>query len=133
MAEYITEPLNFAGVNIEVVAGSFAPDTANAPTDLRGRGFTVVRTSAGLFTITFANKFAGCIAATVTLQQATAGDQILQIGTITNSKTATNTAQIRNWDISGAAVADIAANANNRINFCFIFKRDSILDGTGIT
>jgi len=122
-----------SGLNLEVVAGSFAPDSANAPTTLRGRGFTVVRTSAGLYTLTFENRFAGCVSATATLQLASADDKMAQIGTIANSKTSTNTAQIRVWDISGAAATDVAANANNRVNFCFIFKRDSSLDGTGIT
>lgn len=133
MAEYIQEELKMAGLNLEVVAGSFAPDTANAPTDVRGRGFTVAYTSTGTYTVTFVNKFAGCVAAVATLQLASADDKFAQMGTITNSKTATNTAVIRVLDASGAAVAQVAANAQNRVNFAFIFKRDSSLDGTGIT
>jgi hypothetical protein len=124
--------LKMAGNGIEIVAGSFAPDTANAPTALKGRGFTVARTSTGLFTVTLTNRFAGLVSMSLGLQLASGDDKILQIGTVTISHAAACTFQIRCWDISAAAVADIAANANNRVNFIAVLKRNDVVDGTGI-
>lgn len=107
-----------------VVSGSFAPDTANAPTDVRGVGFSVARTSTGLFTITFDSKYYQVNSATAALQLATGDDKVAQIGAYTApTATASGTLQIRVWDISGAAVADVAANANNRVNFSVTFQK----------
>ncbi len=99
------------------MVGSFAPNGSSAldATARKGLGWTVARTSTGLFTITFSDTFADLVAFECSLQLASAGDQYLQMGTLVN--TATPVVQIRVWDISSAAVADIAANANNRIHF----------------
>ncbi len=99
------------------LVGSFAPNgsSAVAATSRKGLGFTVARTSAGLFTITFTDTQADLVAFECQLQLATAGDQYLQMGTLVN--TTTPVVQIRVMDISGGAVADIAADANNRIHF----------------
>jgi len=103
-----------------LIAGSFAPDTANPPTGLLGVGFTVARSGTGEFTVTFATKFPSLIAGAATLELNSADDKFLQLGPYDSSA---GTLKIRNWDISGAAVADIAAHANNRVNFVCIFER----------
>lgn len=104
----------------KVLSGSFAPDTANAPTDLRGKGFSVARVSAGLFRITFEAKYVDLVAALAHLQLAAGADQFTQIGAYT---AANRTLDIRVWDRSGGAVADVAADANNRVNFrCYFTK-----------
>jgi len=109
---------------VKIVAGSFAPDTANAPTTVRGRGFTVARTSTGLFTVTLADTYPLLIAGDVSLQLAAGADLIVQLGAI--DVASAKTVQIRVWDISDGAVADIAANANNRINFVLVLKNSAI-------
>jgi hypothetical protein len=109
---------------VVIIAGSFAPDTANAPTTVRGDGFSVVRTSTGLFTITLQDKYSELVSAQCSLQLAAGDDKIVQVGA--TDVTSAKTIQIRVWDISGAAVADIAANANNRINFVLILKNTSV-------
>jgi hypothetical protein len=106
------------------VQGSFAPDTANAPTTVKGAGFSVARTSTGLFTITLQDKYQHLIAGSLTLQLASGDDKILQLGAV--DVVSAKTVQIRVWDISGGAVADIAANANNRINFLLILKNSTV-------
>jgi hypothetical protein len=106
------------------VQGSFAPDTANAPTTVRGSGFSVARTSTGLFTITLQDKYVSLLSAQVSLQLATGDDKMLQLGAI--DVISARTIQIRVWDISGGAVADIAANANNRINFLLLLKNSTV-------
>ncbi len=99
------------------LAGSFAPNgsSAIAATSRKGLGYTVAYTSTGLYTITFTDPQADLVAFECQLQLATGDDKFLQMGTLVN--TATPVIQIRCWDVSGAAVADIAANANNRIHF----------------
>lgn len=118
-------PYNVQGVTRAVVevSGSFAPDTADPPTDVRGDGFSVVRTSTGLFTLTLDKVFPVCISAVPGLQLAAADDKHVQIGVV---DLAAKTVQIRIMDVGGAAVADIAANANNRINFTLKFKNSGV-------
>lgn len=124
MANRIFSDLKALGKGFKVIAGSFAPNgsSAIAATSRKGPGWSVARTSAGLFTITFTDAYIDMVSATASLQLATAADRIVQIGTYDSSA---RTLQIRVWDISDAAVADVAADANNRINFCVVF-RDSL-------
>jgi len=103
-----------------LVAGSFAPAAAGAPTTLRGAGFSVARSAAGKFTITFDQLYKTLVSATATLQLATADDKACQVGTYT---AASKTLVISVWDDSDAALADVAANANNRVNFICVFER----------
>lgn len=107
-----------------LLQGSFAPAGSGAPTTVKGKGFSVARTSTGLFTLTLQDKYAHLIAGLVTLQLASGGDQIVQLGSVDVSSA--RTVQIRVWDISGAAVADISADANNRINFCLLLKNSTV-------
>lgn len=131
---FIMSQLKAPGLDLEVIAGSFAPDTANAPTTRRGGGFTVVRTSEGLFTVTLTNRYAGLVAGIATLQHSAANSDLkVELGAVVCSHAAACTVQIRVVDISSAAVADVAANANNRINFFFLLKNTTALDSTGIT
>lgn len=96
--------------------GEFAPNgnSAVAASSRKGRGFTVARTSAGLFTVTFLWSFLDLAAPWAHLRLGTGGDQKAEVGAIS---VANKTMQIRIWDISGAAVDDVAANAANIISF----------------
>ncbi len=99
------------------IVGSFAPNGSSAvsASSRKGLGWSVGRTSAGLFTITFSDTFADLVAFTHNIQHVTARDIFSQMGTLVN--TATPVVQIRVWDISGAAVDDVTADANSRIHF----------------
>ena len=107
------------------VFGSFAPNGSSAvdATSRLGKGWSVARTSAGLFTITFANVWAEMVSFTCSLQLATAADQFLIPGVYT---AASKTITITVWDISGAAATDVSANANNRIHFCAWFRNSAV-------
>lgn len=107
-----------------VVPGSFAPNAGSAivATSNKGKGWTVARTSAGLFTITFDAKYVDLIYFDAGLQLAVGDDKYCQPGTYT---AASKTMTVRVWDISGAAETDVAANANNRINFLAVFDNSS--------
>ncbi len=97
---------------------------ANAPTALKGLGFSVAYTSPGLYTVTFSDGFNSLISAKATLQLVTADDKFCQIGVV---DLAAKTMQIRIWDKSSAAVRDLAAaNADNRIHFEAFFRDSAV-------
>lgn len=99
---------------IKLIAGSFAPAGTGAVTAVKGKGFSVARTDVGEFTVTLENKYVNLIAGIADIQLATAGDAFMQIGAYDADA---KTLVLNAWDISGTALADISANANNRINF----------------
>lgn len=76
------------------IMGSFAPNGSSAVSSasVKGKGFTVARTSTGLFTITFNDKYNKLVAGTAHLQMASADGTKAQIGTYT---AASKTLQIR--------------------------------------
>lgn len=114
------------GKGVKVINGSFAPNGSSAVSaaSIKGKGFSVARTSAGLFTITLQDAYQGLLAAECSLQLNAADDKFVQFGAIdvVNAKTV----QIRVWDISGAAVSDISANANNRIHFVLHLSNSTV-------
>lgn len=101
------------------ISGSFGPNGTSAvdPASINGKGFTVARTSAGVFTVTLADRYAKLLAANCSLQLATGDDKFVQLGPYV---AASHTIQIRVWDASGAAPADVTADPNNRIHFNLI-------------
>lgn len=124
MASRTFHPMQALNREVKIIAGSFAPAGTGAPTDVKGRGFSVARTSAGVFTITLEDKYIELLDAQATLQLASAADQFLQFGAI--DVVSAKTIVINVWDASDGAVADISANANNRINFCLKLRNSSV-------
>ena len=124
MADRTFFDINSPGNDVTLVAGSFAPNAGAALDDdyTYGDGFTVVRTSAGKFTITFDDTYPTMLAAIATLQLATVDDKYCIVGAYT---AASKTLVIYTYDISGGAVSDVAANANNRVNFVVAFSNTS--------
>jgi hypothetical protein len=106
-----------------ILCGSFAPAGAGAPTSVFGAGFTVVRTSAGLFTVTVAEKAIRIRAGNVTLQKAAGSDLRAELG-LTDIGVA-GTFQIRLTTGAGVAT-DLAANANNRVHFILMMSLDTV-------
>lgn len=105
---------------VKEIDGSFAPAGTGAPTDVNGKGFTVARTGVGTYLITLSNKYPKLLAATATMQMASATDIVPQFGTY---DAAAKTLVLR---LQAAAVAtEVAANANNRVNFVLKFKNTS--------
>jgi hypothetical protein len=118
MANTYSNPV-INGGKYAIVAGSFAPAAAAAPTTVRGKGFSVARGGTGNFVLTFDQLYKNLISATATLQLATAADQFCVVESYV---AASKTLDINVWDVSDAAVADVAANANNRVNFICVFE-----------
>lgn len=100
------------------VVGKFAPQGAGVPTIVfptKRRRFSVVRTAAGLYTVTLADSFFEWTVLSCVLQLATGATRVMQVRLDTQSSTS-NTFQIANID-AAAADQDIAANADNTITF----------------
>lgn len=114
---------------VVLIAGTFLPNGSSAPTygTTGKRGWTVAFTSTGLFTITLDTVYAGLLAKGLSLQLATGDNKVVQFGTI---DIAARTIQVRVWDVSGAAVANISANANNSISFELLLTSETIGNGT---
>ncbi len=106
---------------------SWAPNGSSAvdQTSIRGRGVaSVSRADVGTFVVTLQDVYASCISACATLQLASPDDKVTaNIGTINLTD---KTFVVRAYDISGAAPADIAANANNRVNLTLVLKNSSV-------
>lgn len=96
--------------------GEFAPNGSSAidGATRKGRNFTVARTSTGLYTVTITKPFKDWAAPDARLRLGTGSDQKVEVG---NMSLSARTMEIRVWDISGAAVADIAADPSNIISF----------------
>lgn len=109
------------GVGLVCVTGSWAPAGTGAVTTVRGAGFTVARTDVGVFTITFSEKFPSLVSANATAQLAAAADTQAQAGTYT---AASKTLVVRT--LTAGSEADIAANANNRVNFICWFRKTGV-------
>ena len=108
---------------------SFAPNgsSAVAATGNRGRGlYSVSRTGAGLFTLTFTDDFVALVAATATVQFTTdATDIYVQLGDFT-AGTATARPTLKLRTMTATTPTDIAANANNRIFLKLTFRKGDI-------
>lgn len=125
MAARNFDNLQCLGKGLKTIAGSFAPNgsSAVAASSRQGMGWSVARTSTGLFTVTLNDKYAALAGMGLSLQLAAGDDKFVQWGAI--DVVSAKTLQIRVWDASGAAVADIAADANNRIGFVLVLRNTS--------
>lgn len=124
MAKNPNFPITSRSDQTVTINGSFAPNGSSAvsASSREGCGFTVARTSAGLFTVTLSDRYTALVSATSTLQLTTGDDKVAQVAAVSVGPSATNTVAIRVWDISGAAETDVAAAAGNRINFSIVLN-----------
>lgn len=112
------------GKNRVVISGSFETNGSSNPpaATIYGKGFSVVRTSTGLYTLTVNDAYGQLDCIHATLQLATAADQFCSAGAVSLTN---KTAVITTWDISGTGVADIANDAvthMNRVNFILVYR-----------
>lgn len=126
MANRNFDGIQALGKGIKVISGSFAPNGSSAVSaaSVKGKGFSVARTSAGLFTITLQDSYIALLSAHADLQLATGDDKFCQLGAI--DVVSAKTIQVRVWDIADAAVADVAAAAGNRINFVLVLSNSQL-------
>lgn len=104
-----------------IIAGSFAPAGTGAVTAPKGKGFTVARTGVGTFTVTLSDKWVSCLYAGAHVQLAASADTVAQVAAIDLTA---KTVVIRT--LTAGSDADIAADANNRVNFVLFLKNSSV-------
>lgn len=94
-------------------------------TSILGRGVTsVVLSATGVYTVTLQDVYSGLLAANATLQLATSDDKVTsQIGVVSLSA---STFQVRIFDISTGALANVAAATGNRVNLLLVLKNSSV-------
>jgi hypothetical protein len=115
---------------VYIYAGSFAPNGSSAvsASSRKGLGFSVARTSQGVFTVTLDDAFPSStylLSATASLQLASGSlaARRCEIGAVsTTSKT-----YVISVVDGSAAAQDVAADANNRINFVLKFKNSTVV------
>lgn len=121
-----TGSLQVYGFGIVIVLGSFAPNggLALVLAGVKGKGFSVAYTGTGTYTITLVNSGLSLLSSWVTPQIAANAttNTSLQLGAVDVSTALT--AVIRNNP--GGSVADIAANAGNRIHFGLYLATSSL-------
>lgn len=111
---------------LKIVQGSFRPNGSSAPLAVTGKGVSgVARTGTGAFTITLDSPWNRLLAIKLDLRLAATGDQFLHVGA-TNFTLQAPTIALTVRDVSGAAAADVAANAGNVINFTLILQNSTL-------
>jgi hypothetical protein len=119
-----SHPAYIAQSGCDVIVGSFRPNGSSAvsSTYYLGDGWSVARTSQGLFTLTLSNPLISVVSVVASLQLSTAAARFLQVGDISNSN---KTVLIRVVDGSGN-VQDVSSDANNRIDFVIVTKTRTV-------
>jgi hypothetical protein len=120
-----TFPAQHLGANRVEVCGRFRPNGSSAVNNAlnKGIGFTVTRTGVGAFTILVAGfPFGQFDSAQASLWLNAADDKFIVGGAVDEEA---GTAKLTVWDISGAAAADVASNANNWISFSIMIRDSS--------
>lgn len=119
--------LGAADPGVVILGFSWATNGSSQPvaSSITGRGVaSVAWTSTGVFTITLQDVYPYLLSATATLQLASADDKVAaNIGAVDlNAKTI----QVRIYDASMAALADVAAATGNRVNVCLVLKNSGV-------
>lgn len=124
MANRNTDEVRTLGKGRELVAGHFYPQGGSAPTvdDTSKLGYSVQRTSTGVFTLTFEDTYIDVVSQWRDLQLNSPDGSI---ATIKSVDPAAKTAVIQTLNSSNA-LFDPAANANNKVSFGFLFKNSSV-------
>lgn len=122
-------PVWAVGKNRYIISGSFRPNTAGALVSTLGSGFTVVRTSTGLFTVTLNEKYMRLLSGQIEQGRSAIANHGYQFG-LTDVSGA-KTVQIRSWVVTGAGdstgiVGDVASNASNWIHFKLLLSNDTV-------
>lgn len=141
MAITLNEDLKSLGtIGAVLLMGSFRPNGSSAvdSTLNRGAGYSVVRTSTGLFTVTLDRGYQGLIGGGAWLQQNAAARITAHLGAADfTTAPAAPTILIRIVDVYGTTAgtpveADISSHANNRVNFALLLKSSGARDGSGL-
>lgn len=109
------------GLNLREVrvSGSFAPQGTGAPQKVAGNGWAVSRSGVGVYVITVDDRYSRLIAALSGARVADGTPTIVQFG---DYDKAARTIQVRTLQGVDPALADMAADADNTVNFELVFS-----------
>ncbi len=123
------EPLKHVGKRRVRVSGRFFPQGAGAlvaSTNQGRKGWSVARTSAGLFTLTLDSRPLKLILLGLGIQKVAAGVALwAEWGTVVFNANGTTSVQIRLINATGTAT-DMAADANSSISFELEAMQDTV-------
>ena len=123
MADKIFYGVQARNQGVKILTFSFLPAGSSAPTGLAGRGVaSVVRDSAGKFTITLEDKYPALLSAEVLIAMNAVADLKAQLGAVDVSNAKTIVLNI----LAVATPTDIAANAANRVYVTLHLRNTSI-------
>lgn len=117
-------PLTMQGPGRVLIAGSFVTVGSGNPSTAtrRGRGYTVVRTAAGRYTVTLNNAVVAFDSIVATVAPETAGTAL--VATIDEDSITTSVFEIRVENLSDALTDD----AGSRVNFMAVARTTNVSD-----
>lgn len=124
MPRQLTGSLEVVGYGVQLVVGSFGPNGTGTPATVRGDGFSVVRTSQGLFTVTTRSSYRSILSFQHSLQWSEAIARWTQGGLVDMTG---RTFQLRLIDGSGN-VQDQNASTDIRIHFAAFMATSQLTD-----
>lgn len=109
---------------VYIVAGSFRPNSTSAVDNTlnTGKGFTVARTTAGVYTVTLTEAAYSIVACIPSLQLASVTDAYIQCGAI---GTGGKTVVINITTGGGTTGLDPTSDASNRVHFVLFLKNSA--------
>lgn len=121
-------PVKHIGAHRYTIAGSFRPAGTGAPTDVKGHGFSVVRSDVGKFTITFGDAQITDLDAVAAMPRgASLANGLTVFGGDWNLANRTLVLQVMAENGAGlSAPVDLAADADNVINFVAYVRSSSV-------
>lgn len=130
MSGHTFYPLRHWGGERRVVSGRFHPNGSSAIAEGSDKweGFTVARTNAGIYTITFSDSYYHLEAFVPFLTMSALTGAVFLVGGAysATAKTKVLTAMDEDNTSGIAAAADIASNADNYIDFIAVFRETSV-------
>lgn len=120
------------GKKTRLITGSFAPNGSTAgaiaAASIEGKGVaSVVRNSAGNFTITLTDPYLKLVAAIPGIQTNSNTDIYPTFGAFSNVGSTTGAAvSFVMRLLTGSTETDLAANANNRVSFWLVFQDSGV-------
>ena len=123
--------LTTPGVRHTQISGSFQPNGTGALTNVYGIGFSVVRTSAGVYTVTLTRPFANIVSACANKTTDEVTNHNIVFGAITLPTGTTNGSFTLTHLVSGTAADITASGALRRVNFQVVLANGKV-PGSGV-
>lgn len=122
MALHTLKPVLGRMTRSAILGGSFGPNGTGAPAVVKGKGFTVVRSDVGKFTVTLDDNYHDIVSVSARLQTATADADVELLNVTAGSGTTRGTFVLQVIKRSDLSALELNADAQNRVNFVIILQ-----------